>query len=72
MFFAVVECPGKTIMFMKNNVYERQMVEYSDCSEWFHIMCERTPDVVSPQKIQNAIGWVIRAHQKELKLHIRT
>ena len=50
-----------------NNIYERQMVECSDCSEWFHRICERIPDVVFRKKIQNAIGCFISAHQKELK-----
>ena len=30
----------------ENNIYERQMVECSDCSEWFHRMCEQIPDAV--------------------------
>ena len=28
----------------------RQMVECSDCSEWFHRMCERIPDAVFRKK----------------------
>ena len=52
-----------------NIIYERQMVECSDSSEWFHRMCEQIPDAVFRKKIQNAIGCVISAHQKELKLH---
>ena len=30
----------------ENNIYERQTVECSDCSEWFHKMRERIPDAV--------------------------
>ena len=48
------------------------MVECSECSAWFHRMCEQIPDAVFGKKkiYQNAIGCVISAHQKELKLHV--
>ena len=47
------------------------MVECSDCSVWFHRMCEQIPDAVFGKKNnQNAIGCVISAHHKELKLHV--
>ena len=49
------------------------MVECSDCSVWFHRMCEQIPAAVfgkkKKKKHQNAIGRVISAHQIELKLH---
>ena len=34
----------------ENNIYERQMVDCSDCSEWFHRMCERIADTVFRKK----------------------
>ena len=34
----------------ENSVYERQMVECSDCSEWFHRMCDRIPHAVFRKK----------------------
>ena len=52
----------------EKNIYEKQMVECSDWIEWFHRMCERIPDTVSQNKIQNAIGCVISTYQEELKL----
>ena len=58
---------------MKTIFTKRQMVECSDCSVWFHRMCEQIPDAVfgkkKKKKHQNAIGRVISAHQIELKLH---
>ena len=55
----------------ENNICEREIAECSDCSEWIHRMCERIPDAVfDKKKVQNRIGYVINAHQKELKMHV--
>ena len=66
MFFAVVECPGKslTIVFVKG-----KWLNVVTPVIGFYKMCERIPDAVFRKKIQNVIGCVISAHQKELKLH---
>ena len=57
---------------LKTIFTKRQMVECSECSVWLHRMCEQIPDAVFGKKkiYQNAIGCVISAHQKELKLHV--
>ena len=67
MFFAVVECPGKSlkIVFMKGkwlNVVTA-VNGFTECVIESHMLC-------FAKKIQNAIGCVISAHQKELKPHV--
>ena len=37
-------------VFAENNIYEGQMVECIDCSEWFHGLCERVPDAMFCKK----------------------
>ena len=71
MFFAVVECPGKSlkIVFMKD--------------KWLSVVTavngfterKNESQMLFRKKYQNAIGFVISAHkvgahQKELKLHV--
>ena len=67
MFFAVVECPGKSlkIVFMKGkwlNVVTA-VNGFTECVNESQMLC-------FAKKIRNAIGCVISAHQKELKLHV--
>ena len=67
MFFAVVECPGKRlkIIFMKGkwlNVVTA-VNGFTECVNKSQMLC-------FTKKTQNAIGWVINAHQKELKKHV--
>ena len=43
----------------ENNICEREIVERSDCSEWIHRMCERTPDGVFYKKEKLKIRLVV-------------